>query len=76
LRPATAEVFKIARTFFHAAGTPAGVLGKSFDPEVMRLDPRTTSPWLLGVKSGLRAAGKWWLGVEAGCVRGKLEIVL
>ena len=50
LGPAAAGLFKIAMTFFDAAGTPAGLLGKSFYPEVMRLDPRTTRPWLLGVK--------------------------
>lgn len=57
LGPAAAGLFKIAMTFFDAAGTPAGLLGKSFYPEVMRLDPRTTRPWLLGVKSGLLAGG-------------------
>lgn len=57
LGPAAAGLFKIAMTFFDAAGTPAGLLGKSFYPEVMRLDPCTTRPWLLGVKSGLLAGG-------------------
>lgn len=57
LGPAAAGLFKIAMTFFDAAGTPAGLLGKSFYPEVMRLDPHTTRPWLLGVKSGLLAGG-------------------
>lgn len=57
LGPAAAGLFKIAMTFFDDAGTPAGLLGKSFYPEVMRLDPRTTRPWLLGVKSGLLAGG-------------------
>ncbi len=36
LGPAAAGLFKIAMTFFDAAGTPAGLLGKSFYPEVMR----------------------------------------
>ncbi|HAV8438464.1 TPA: lipopolysaccharide biosynthesis protein [Escherichia coli] len=35
LGPAAAGLFKIAMTFFDAAGTPAGLLGKSFYPEVM-----------------------------------------
>lgn len=57
LGPAAAGLFKIAMTFFDATGTPAKLLEKSFYPEVMRLDPRTSRPWMLGVKSALLAGG-------------------
>jgi len=57
LGPAAAGLFKIAMTFFDATGTPAKLLEKSFYPEVMRLDPRTKTPWLLGLKSALLAGG-------------------
>ncbi|MEI9345936.1 hypothetical protein, partial [Pseudomonas aeruginosa] len=66
----------IAMTFFDAAGTPAGLLGKSFYPEVMRLDPRTTRPWLLGVKSGLLAGGIGILVALAVLIVGKPLISL
>jgi len=32
-------------------------LEKSFYPEIMRLDPRTAKPWLLGIHSSLFAGG-------------------
>lgn len=57
LGPAAAGLFKIAMTFFDAAGTPAKMLEKSFYPEIMRLDPRTKRPWLLGLKSAFLAGG-------------------
>lgn len=57
LGPAAAGLFKIAMTFFDATGTPAKLLEKSFYPEIMRLDPRTTKPWLLGLRSALFAGG-------------------
>ncbi|TLV11679.1 lipopolysaccharide biosynthesis protein [Klebsiella indica] len=57
LGPAAAGLFKIAMTFFDATGTPAKLLEKSFYPEIMRLDPRTTKPWLLGLRSALLAGG-------------------
>lgn len=76
LGPAAAGLFKIAMTFFDAAGTPAGLLGKSFYPEVMRLDPRTTRPWLLGVKSGLLAGGIGILVALAVLIVGKPLISL
>ncbi len=57
LGPAPAGLFKIAMTFFDATGTPAKLLEKSFYPEIMRLDPRTTKPWLLGLRSALLAGG-------------------
>lgn len=57
LGPAAAGLFKIAMTFFDAAGTPASLLSKSFYPEVMRLDPRTKRPWMLGIRSALLAGG-------------------
>ena len=55
--PAAAGLFKIAMTFFDATGTPAKLLEKSFYPEIMRLDPRTKTPWLLGLRSSLLAGG-------------------
>ena len=55
LGPAAAGLFKIALTFFDATGTPAKLLEKSFYPEIMRLDPRTTKPWLLGLRSAMIA---------------------
>ncbi|WP_202306027.1 lipopolysaccharide biosynthesis protein [Dryocola clanedunensis] len=57
LGPAAAGLFKIAMTFFDATGTPAKMLEKSFYPEIMRMDPRTTKPWLLGLRSSLLAGG-------------------
>lgn len=57
LGPAAAGLFKIAMTFFDATGTPAKLLEKSFYPEIMRLDPRTKIPWLLGLRSSLLAGG-------------------
>ncbi|CAI0720688.1 Inner membrane protein yghQ [Serratia entomophila] len=57
LGPAAAGLFKIAMTFFDATGTPAKLLEKSFYPEIMRLDPRTAKPWLLGLRSALLAGG-------------------
>ncbi|BEM88151.1 membrane protein [Serratia marcescens] len=57
LGPAAAGLFKIAMTFFDATGTPAKLLEKSFYPEIMRLDPRTKMPWLLGLRSSLLAGG-------------------
>ncbi|WP_241606724.1 lipopolysaccharide biosynthesis protein [Rosenbergiella epipactidis] len=53
--PSAAGLFKIAMTFFEATGTPANLLYKSFYPEVMRLDPRTKKPWVLGIRSSLFA---------------------
>ncbi len=57
LGPAAAGLFKIAMTFFDATGTPAKLLEKSFYPEIMRLDPRTKRPWLLGLRSAVLAGG-------------------
>ncbi|MBJ3815719.1 lipopolysaccharide biosynthesis protein [Shimwellia pseudoproteus] len=57
LGPAAAGLFKIAMTFFDATGTPAKLLEKSFYPEIMRLDPRTKQPWVLGLKSAFLAGG-------------------
>ncbi|MBS0856048.1 MULTISPECIES: lipopolysaccharide biosynthesis protein [unclassified Tatumella] len=55
--PAAAGLFKIAMTFYDATGTPARLLEKSFYPEVMRLDPRTSAPWRLGLRAALMAGG-------------------
>jgi len=57
LGPAAAGLFKIATTFFDATGSPAKLMEKSFYPEVMRLDPRSSQPWLLGLKSACLAGG-------------------
>jgi len=57
LGPAAAGLFKIAMTFFDAAGAPAKLLEKSFYPEIMRLDPRTKRPWVLGLRSAILAGG-------------------
>ncbi len=57
LGPVAAGLFKIAMTVFDATGTPAGLLSKSFYPEIMRLDPRSKRPWILGLRSALLAGG-------------------
>lgn len=57
LGPAAAGLFKIALTFFDAAGTPASLMQKSFYPEIMRLDPSSTQPWKLGIRSAIMAGG-------------------
>lgn len=57
LGPAAAGLFKIAMTFFDAAGTPASLLEKSFYPEIMRMDPRTKKPWKLALRSAVLAGG-------------------
>lgn len=57
LGPEAAGLFKIATTFFDATGSPAKLMEKSFYPEVMRLDPRSSQPWLLGLKSACLAGG-------------------
>lgn len=57
LGPAAAGLFKIGTTFFDATGSPAKLMEKSFYPEVMRLDPRSSQPWLLGLKSACLAGG-------------------
>ncbi|RJT45101.1 lipopolysaccharide biosynthesis protein [Rahnella woolbedingensis] len=57
LGPASAGLFKIAMTFFDATGTPAKLLEKSFYPEIMRLDPSSRRPWLLGLRSAVLAGG-------------------
>lgn len=53
LGPASAGLFKIAMTFFDAAATPASLLQKSFYPEIMRLDPSSKRPWMLGIRSAI-----------------------
>lgn len=55
--PVEAGLFKIAMTFIDAAGTPARLLEKSFYPELMRLDPASQRPWLLGLRAALLAGG-------------------
>lgn len=55
LGPVAAGLFKIAMTVFDATGTPASLLSKSFYPEIMRLDPASKRPWVLGLRSALLA---------------------
>ncbi|MGA7439223.1 MAG: lipopolysaccharide biosynthesis protein [Luteibacter sp.] len=57
LGPAAAGLFKVALTFFDAAGTPASLMQKSFYPEIRRLDPASVQPWKLGLRSALLAGG-------------------
>jgi O-antigen/teichoic acid export membrane protein len=57
LGPAAAGVFKVALTFFDAAGTPASLMQKSFYPEIRRLDPASDRPWKLGLRASLLAGG-------------------
>ena len=57
LGPAAAGLFKVAQTFFDAAGAPASLMAKSFYPEIMRLDPASTRPWKLGLRAGALAGG-------------------
>ena len=76
LGPAAAGLFKIAMTFFDAAGTPASLLEKSFYPEIMRMDPRTKKPWKLALKSAALAGGVGILVAVAVLVIGKPLISL
>ncbi|ECZ5655325.1 lipopolysaccharide biosynthesis protein [Citrobacter sp. BNK-39] len=76
LGPAAAGLFKIAMTFFDATGTPAKLMEKSFYPEIMRLDPRTKKPWLLGLKSAVLAGGIGILVAIAVMLAGKPLISL
>ena len=55
LGPASAGLFKIAATFFDSASKPADLLSRSFYPEIMRLDPASRHPWLLGIRSAFVA---------------------
>ena len=71
LGPAAAGLFKIAMTFFDAAGTPASLLEKSFYPEIMRMDPRSKKPWKLALKSAALAGGVGILVAAAVLLVGK-----
>lgn len=69
LGAAQAGRYKIATTILESAVKPARFLEKGFYPEIMRLDPGSTHPWLLAIKTGgLSAAigaaltGIVWLG--------------
>lgn len=57
LGPTAAGLFKVALTFFDAAGTPASLMQKSFYPEIRRLDPASDRPWKLGLRSAALAGG-------------------
>lgn len=69
-------LFKIVMIFFDVVGTLAGLLGKSFYLEVMRLDSRIIRSWLLGVKFGLLAGGIGILVAFAVLIVGKSFISL
>nr|WP_314425559.1 lipopolysaccharide biosynthesis protein [uncultured Erwinia sp.] len=71
LGPVAAGLFKIAMTVFDAAGTPASLLSKSFYPEIMRLDPGTKRPWILGLRSAMLAGGIGILAALVVMVAGK-----
>jgi O-antigen/teichoic acid export membrane protein len=57
LGPAAAGLFKVSMTFFDAASTPASLMQKSFYPEIRRLDPSSTRPWKLGLRTAALAGG-------------------
>ena len=57
LGPVAAGLYKIASTLLDSATKPADLLRRGYYPEIMRLDPATTRPWLLGVRTGLLAGG-------------------
>ena len=56
LGPVAAGLYKIASTLADSAAKPADLLRRGYYPEIMRLDPRGTRPWLLGLRAGLLAA--------------------
>lgn len=76
LGPVAAGLFKIAFTFFNAIGKPANLLGQSFYPEIMRLDPSSKRPWKLGLRSGALAAGVGIIAALVLVVAGKPVIGL
>ena len=47
LGPAGAALFRIASTLADAAQKPADLLGRAFDPEIMRMDLSSNKPWKL-----------------------------
>ncbi|MFT8720823.1 lipopolysaccharide biosynthesis protein [Acetobacter sp.] len=56
LGPAAVGLYRIATSILSSAVKPALLMEKGFYPEIMRLDPASTRPWLLGLRSGLLAA--------------------
>jgi len=57
LGPVAAGRYKIATTLLDSAVKPARFLEKGFFPEIMRLDPTSTQPWRLALKTGALSAG-------------------
>ncbi|WP_242010038.1 lipopolysaccharide biosynthesis protein [Acetobacter conturbans] len=57
LGPAAVGLYRIATSILSSAVKPALLMEKGFYPEIMRLDPTSVRPWVLGVRSGLLAAG-------------------
>ena len=55
LGPVAAGLYKIATTLLESAGKPADLITKGFYPEIVRLDPGSTRPWLLALRTGLFA---------------------
>lgn len=47
LSPAAAGIYRVASTIAEATQRPTTFLNKAFYPEVMRLDPTTSQPWIL-----------------------------
>ncbi len=71
LGPAPAGLYKIAITLLDSAGKPADMLTKGFYPEIVRLDPSSTHPWRLAVRTGAIAGGIALLVVIAILLGGK-----
>ncbi|MFT8783770.1 lipopolysaccharide biosynthesis protein [Acetobacter syzygii] len=57
LGPAAVGIYRIATSILSAAIKPALLMEKGFYPEIMRLDPASRRPWLLGLRSAILAAG-------------------
>jgi O-antigen/teichoic acid export membrane protein len=57
LGPVAAGLYKIASTLLDSTSKPAELLSRGFYPEIMRLDPASNRPWLLGLRVGLIAGG-------------------
>ena len=55
LGPAAVGIYKIATSVINSATKPATLMEKGFYPEIMRLDPHTTRPWKLALKTGFLA---------------------
>lgn len=76
LGPVAAGLYKIASTLLDSATKPADLLRKGYYPEIMRLDPRGSRPWVLGIRTGLLAGGAGLLVVGVVLLGGKPLIAL